>query len=174
MRCGRRRGGDPRGRGGAGGGRLRGRGLLDGRPGAGPLGGLEAGLAAAANEVVLVVASDMPFGPGRPGLLAAEALARPGATAVVLEGGEAGAHLGAYRQSSPGQVTALLDVGRRRMSALLAGSACHVVPRARWTPLDPQRRSLVNLNSPSDVAALRRAERSADPRRAADGRLSLG
>lgn len=129
---------------------------VDRRPRSGPMGGLEAGLAAAAHEVVLVIASDMPFvSPAVLELLAAEARARPGAAAVVLEGdGGPEPLLGAYRRSAVGAATALLDAGERRMSTLLDLVGCHVVPRGRWAALDPEARSLVNLNSPSDVATM--------------------
>ena len=137
------------------------RACADRRPRAGPMGGLEAGLAAAAHEVVLVVASDMPFvSPAVLALLATEARARPESDVVVLEGENGPAPLlGAYRRSALGVVSALLDAGERRMSALLAGARCHVIPRACWSLLDPEGLSLVNLNSPSDVAALQRSER---------------
>ncbi len=122
---------------------------------AGPLAGLEAALAAARYDLVLVVAADMPWlEPAVLRLLVAEAVARPEAQIVALATDEAPQPLLAvYRRAALPTVTALLDSGVRPMRSLLAAVPVAVVEPARWLPLDPTGQSARNVNEPGDAAA---------------------
>jgi molybdopterin-guanine dinucleotide biosynthesis protein A len=129
--------------------------VVDRVPEAGPLGGLEAALAAASHDVVVVVAVDLPDLSGT--VLAAQvamAEKRPEMDVVTLRrrdaGGDEPLHA-VYRRAALPRVTALLATGERRMSALLAGLRVGRVSDAALRRLDPLGRSARNLNTPDEV-----------------------
>lgn len=127
--------------------------VYDRLPDAGPLAGVEAALAAARGELVIVVACDMPWlAADVLRLLLAEAERHPEADAVAL-GTERGAEplLCVYRRRVLPTVTGLLDSGQRRMHALLDAVAMVEVPPSAWHAVDPSGRTAVNLNAPTDL-----------------------
>jgi len=119
----------------------------------GPLAGIEASLLGARHDLVLLVGGDHPWlQAGVLELLVAEAAARADVAAVVL-GGPRGPEplLAVYRRAARPTLTRLLDAGERRAGRLLEELPTAVLPELRWRPLDPQARSLVNLNTPADA-----------------------
>lgn len=134
------------------------RSVPDSRPGrAGPLAGVEAGLAAAGNERALIVAGDMPL--LSPELLAylLELLDEPGALAAVPEaGGRIHPLCAAYARSVRPEVTRALDGGERAVYRLLERLDGVIrVPEALLRQFGDPQRLLMNVNTPND---LRRAE----------------
>jgi molybdopterin-guanine dinucleotide biosynthesis protein A len=121
--------------------------VIDERPDAGPLAGLEAGLRASRNGLAVVVAGDMPWiDPGLlAGLLARLADADADAVAVATDRGPEPL-LAAYRRAPVlAAATRLLDAGNRRMGALLDAIRVETIT-------DPDGRSTVNVNEPADLA----------------------
>jgi molybdopterin-guanine dinucleotide biosynthesis protein A len=128
----------------------------DTRPGEGPLAALEAGLLATDAPVVTVVAGDMPWlSPGVLRLLATRLETKPAITIACIadEDGPRPLPLAARRDRALPTVTALLDTGERRLRALLRDAI--IVPSADWLPLDPDRGSLRDVDTSSDLVAAR-------------------
>lgn len=127
--------------------------VRDAWPDAGPLAGIEAGLRAVAPRTALVVAADHPWlQPALLGLLLAELAAAPEAEAAVI----ASDHrleplLGAYRSNVAEPARRLLDRGERRMGALLETVRVRAVLPSVWRTVDPQGRSLLNVNGAADL-----------------------
>jgi molybdopterin-guanine dinucleotide biosynthesis protein A len=112
--------------------------------GAGPLAGVEAGLAASPHEVVVAVACDMPA--VSVGLLRrlAEAAGDAGVDAAVPRiAGRPEPACAAYRRSAAGPIAAALDAGRRRAADTLAAL------RVRWLDGEDEA-EFANLNTPGD------------------------
>ena len=128
----------------------------------GPLAGLEAALATAANEVdaLVLVACDLPFlQTGVLRLLRQTLATAPDVDAVVpLVENEPQPLLGAYRSDLLPLVSALLDRGVRSMRGLLSAAHVHWLDEARLRVADPALRSFFNVNTPE---ALKEAERLA-------------
>ena len=133
--------------------------IPDGRPGEGPLAGMEAGLSPARRRPVFVAAGDMPFLTGELveyllGLLSDDVLA-----AVPVLGSGPHPLCAAYdgREMRPA-VSAALDRGERSARALLEG-----LPGVRYVGEEELRRLgdpellLTNVNSPLDLARARAA-----------------
>lgn len=127
--------------------------VLDRYPDAGPLAGLEAGLAAAAHELVFAVATDMPF--VNPALVSHLVGLCEGYDAVVpltphgdtLEPEPLHA---VYRRTCLPAIRAQLDAGRRRVVSFLPEvRVCYVNPD-EMTPFDPDLRSFANINTPEE------------------------
>lgn len=94
--------------------------VADRLPGRGPLAGIEAGLAAARNDALVVVACDMPRVTAT--LLADLVLRSEGWDAAVPRvAGRPEPVCACYRRSALAAVSAALDGGRFRASSLLAG-----------------------------------------------------
>jgi molybdopterin-guanine dinucleotide biosynthesis protein A len=113
--------------------------------GAGPLAGVEAGLAASPHETVLAVACDMPHvTAGLARRLVAAAESEPGLDAAVPRlAGRPEPACAAYRRSAAGPLAAALAGGRRGAADALADL------RVRW--LDGEDPALfTNLNTPAD------------------------
>ena len=132
---------------------LRGHLVRDLHAGAGPLAGIEAGLAASPHETVVAVACDLP-------LVTADLARRLAAAAEGVDAavpriaGRPEAACAAYRRSASGPLAAALGGGRRRASDVLGEL------RVRW--LDGEDPSLfANLNSPEDYRSF--LERVAAP-----------
>jgi molybdopterin-guanine dinucleotide biosynthesis protein A len=117
--------------------------VTDGRPDAGPLAGMEAGLLEAAADRVLVVAGDLPW--VEPELLRSLVGGLTGADAAMAEGRRGPEPLlAAYRRGQAlAAATRLLDAGERRARALL-----HELTIA--TVADPGGSSR-NVNEPADL-----------------------
>jgi molybdopterin-guanine dinucleotide biosynthesis protein A len=126
--------------------------VADRRENAGPLAGIEAGLSAAAGPVALVVASDAPWlQPALLRLLAGQLEGDADAAVIVSEHGPEPL-LAAYRSEVAAVASALLDHGERRMGALLDELRLISVEASVWRSVDPEGRSLRNLNVPADLA----------------------
>lgn len=127
---------------------------VDARPGVGPAAGLEAALADAHGDVVLVVATDHPaLVPAVLELLRDRALTS-GAAAVTLAGPRGPEpFLAAYRRDALPTVTAALDAGTRRMQDVLSALDPMIVDEAEWRALDPSGRTLADVDTPEDLDA---------------------
>jgi len=129
---------------------------LDAREGVGPAAGLEAALAGARHDLVLVVATDHPA-------LATDVLAllvararTSSARAVALEGAHGGEpFLAVYRRDALAALRGMLDAGTRRMQDVLAGLAVELVPEAEWRTLDPDGATTADVDTPEDLDRLR-------------------
>ncbi len=121
----------------------------------GPLGGLATAMASARNEWVLAVAADMPH-------LSAEVVgvlwnAREGAD-VVVPVSERGPEplLALYRvEACLPAAREVLETGRRRLVAMFPRLRVAELPEAALRSVDPDLRSLVNVNTPADLAEAR-------------------
>lgn len=125
----------------------------DAEPDRGPLAGLAAGLAAATNEVSVVVGGDMPG--LQPDVLREMVRARreTRAVAVALADGGRERPLPIVVGTRPAQEAAgrLLADDRRRLRDLLAEVRTVVIDEPTWTALDPERRTLVDVDEPADL-----------------------
>lgn len=123
----------------------------------GPLGGLATALSSASTEWVLAVAADMPH--LEPAIVRALYDARNGGDVVVPvtdKGPEP--LLALYRtQACLGPAHDVLATGRRRLVALFSQVKVVEVPVEDLRSADPDLRSLVNVNTPADLADAREA-----------------
>jgi len=123
----------------------------------GPLGGLATALSSADTEWVLAVAADMPH--LEPGVVRALYEARDGGDVVVPitdKGPEP--LLALYRtEACIGPAHDALATGRRRLIALFSHVKVVEVPVDSLRIADPDLRSLVNVNTPADLADARDA-----------------
>jgi len=130
--------------------------IPDSRPGEGPLAALEAGLRALTQDIVLVVAADMPRIEPSVLRLLVERLADEPATDVACLADEDRPRplpLALRRAPVLARLSPLLDAGERRLRALLDGA--RVVLSAEWQPLDPTCGTLHDVDTPADLAAVR-------------------
>ena len=119
----------------------------------GPLVGLLAGLGAARESAVLVTAGDMPeLRQAVADALLAE-LIGSGVDAVVLEDAGRPRPLPMAIARDPGRAAAqrLIDAGERRLRALVEALAATVIPEQTWRALDPEGRSLRDVDTPNDL-----------------------
>lgn len=119
----------------------------------GPLSGIEAALAAATHELVLVVAGDMPW-LQEPllRLLVDRARALTEADAVAIESARGMEPLLAvYRPAALRVTTRLLDHQEYRVGRLLELLRTRGIPEQEWRRVDPDARSLANVNRPEDL-----------------------
>jgi molybdopterin-guanine dinucleotide biosynthesis protein A len=91
--------------------------VFDRKPSAGPLAGLEAGLAGAKHEVVFAIACDMPYVQPSTAELAVAA-ARLSDAAIPRVGGRAEPVCGAYRRSALPAITGAINSGRLKTADL--------------------------------------------------------
>ncbi len=127
--------------------------VLDRYPDAGPLAGLEAGLAAAAHDIIFVAATDMPFvNPALVGRLLdlsteydAVVPLTPHDAALEPEPLHA-----AYRRACLPAIRAQLDAGRRRVISFFEDVRVRYVSPDEMTPFDPALRSFANINTPEE------------------------
>jgi molybdopterin-guanine dinucleotide biosynthesis protein A len=122
--------------------------------GEGPLAGLHAGLMAAVrSDSVVVVGGDMPE--LQPPVLREmlHVLAATDVEAVALaDGGRPRPLPCALRTWPAADMThTLLHAGRRRLRDVLDALRTAVVEEATWTALDPERRTLVDVDEPGDM-----------------------
>ena len=124
--------------------------------GVGVLGGLHAGLEAAAHELTLAVGCDMPF--LNPDLLWAFAAWAEGFDAAVLRYGDREQveplH-GAYRRTCLPAIEAAIRAGRRRIISFFPRVRVRYVSPEEVTPFDPDLRSFRNVNTPEEWEAVR-------------------
>jgi len=119
--------------------------------GVGVLGGLHAGLEAAAHELALAVGCDMPF--LNPDLLRAFAVWAEGFDVAVLRHGDE-KHVeplhAAYRRTCLSAMEAAIRAGRRRIISFFPYIRVRYVAPEDATPLDPDLRSFRNVNTPGE------------------------
>jgi molybdopterin-guanine dinucleotide biosynthesis protein A len=124
---------------------LRPRLVTDARPGAGPLGGIEAGLAVARYPTVVVVACDMPYVTAElTGRLVDAAQGHDAAVPRVGERVEPAC--AAYRRSAAASITAALEAGDLKVADALGGLD------VAWLE-DEEPALFTNLNTPEDYRA---------------------
>ena len=117
--------------------------------GVGVLGGLHAGLAAAAHNLALAVGCDMPF--LKPALLRAFAGWAEGADVAVLRQGEQVEPLhGAYRRTCLPAIEAAIHANQRRIISFFPRVRVHYVAPEDVTMFDPELRSFRNVNTPEE------------------------
>jgi molybdenum cofactor guanylyltransferase len=126
----------------------------DSTEGEGPLAGLHAGLLAAVrSDVALVVAGDMPD--VSPDVLRELARIVDGgpsdAVALGTELGPSPVPIALRTWPAADAVHTLLHAGRRRLGDVLDALATTVIAEESWTRLDPQRRSLFDVDEPADL-----------------------
>jgi molybdopterin-guanine dinucleotide biosynthesis protein A len=121
--------------------------------GEGPLRGLSAGLDVANAEWAVLAGGDMPD--LQPAVLREmlRAARETDVVAVTLSDGGTERPLPCVLRTAPAAdaVGALLQAGRRSLRNLLAAVATVVVDEPTWTALDPDRRTLIDVDQPTDV-----------------------
>ena len=121
--------------------------------GEGPLRGLFAGLEMANAEWVVLAGGDMPD--LQPAVLREmlRAARETGVVAVTLSDGGMERPLPSVLRTVPATAAAraLLEAGRRSLRDLLAVVATVVVDEPTWTALDPERRTLRDVDEPTDM-----------------------
>lgn len=119
----------------------------------GPLRGLSAGLGAANAGWVVVAGGDMPDLQPPVLLEMLRAGVETGAVAVALSDGGRERPLPCVLRSDPAAdaVDALLQAEPRSLRALLAAVATVVIDEPTWVALDPERRTLIDVDEPDDL-----------------------
>lgn len=118
--------------------------VFDRIPNAGPLAGLEAGLAAARHDVVFAIACDMPYVELSTARLAVAA-ARTCGAAIPRHDGQVEPACGAYRKRSLAAITEALQTGRLKLTEVAESLD------VTWLEdLDPAQ--FGSLNTPADLA----------------------
>jgi molybdenum cofactor guanylyltransferase len=123
--------------------------------GEGPLAGLHTGLLAVVrSDVVLVIGGDMPDLQPAVAREMVRVLDDAGVDAVVLADGDRPRPLPCVLRSLPAAdvVHTLLHAGRRRLRDAIDGLRTAVIDEATWTALDPARRSVFDVDVPSDLS----------------------
>src|SRR5581483_4771010 len=121
--------------------------VFDRKHGAGPMAGIEAGLAAARHDPVFAIACDMPF-VTRDVAAMTVAAARTCDAAVPRIAGRPAPVCAAYRRSALPVIAASLDAGNRRASDVLAGL------EVTWLE-DVSSAVVRSLNTPDDYLRFR-------------------
>jgi molybdopterin-guanine dinucleotide biosynthesis protein A len=121
--------------------------------GEGPLAGLRAGLVATTSDLALVTAGDMPDLQTRVLLELLQVADEAPADAVVLQDGERPRPLPCVVRTGDAAdaAHALLHAGHRALHDLLDALRVAVIDEATWVALDPERRSLFDVDVPSDL-----------------------
>jgi molybdopterin-guanine dinucleotide biosynthesis protein A len=127
---------------------------------AGPIAALSAALAWAAEDPLLALACDMPFIDGRVVDLVV-ARARGADLAVPIADGRVQPLLACYGTRCQALVAAALAAGDRRLASLpdaarATGLTVEEIPESEIRRIDPELRSLVNINEPSDRSWIER------------------
>lgn len=124
-------------------------------PGVGVLGGLHAGLEAAAHDLIVAVGCDMPF--LEPALIRAFVGWAEGVDAVVLRQGELVEPLHTvYRQTCLPAMEAAILSGQRRVVSFFSTVNVRYVTPEDVAPFDPEMRSFRNINTPEEWEAVRK------------------
>jgi len=121
--------------------------------GEGPLRGLSAGLDVANAEWAVLAGGDMPDLHTTVLLEMLRAGRETGSVAVTLSDGGDGRPLPSVFRAEPAAdvVDSLLQRGRRSLRDLFSEVATVVVVEPTWTALDPERRTLIDVEEPSDL-----------------------
>lgn len=118
-------------------------------PGVGVLGGLHAGLGAAAFDLSLAVGCDMPF--LNPDLLRAFAAWAKGYDVTLLcRGGYTEPLHAAYRRTCLPAMEAVIRAGKRRIISFFPRVDVRYVTPEEITPIDPHLDSFRNVNTPEE------------------------
>ena len=119
----------------------------------GPLAGLLTGLTAVRADTVVVVGGDMPSLVGSVAQAMLAALADEGPDAVDLEHDGRPRPLPLVVRREPAELAArrLVEGGERRLRALTTTLATTVIPEATWRRLDPEGRSIRDVDTPDDL-----------------------
>lgn len=122
--------------------------------GEGPLAGLYAGLLAARHDLALVAAGDMPDLQMRVLIEMLQLAGEQGTDAVALRQGDSVRPLPCIVRTGRGidVARALLHDGRRALHDLLGAMRTAVVDESTWVGLDPDRRTLFDVDEPDDLA----------------------
>lgn len=127
-------------------------------PGVGVLGGLHAGLQAAAHDLVLAVGCDMPF--LNPHLLRAFVGWAEGVDVVVLRRDEQVETLHAvYRRTCLAAMEAAIRAGERRIISFFDQVRVRYATPEMVAPFDPDLQSFRNVNTPAEWAAVQGSTR---------------
>ena len=131
-------------------------------PGKGSLGGIYSALTHSVSDFTLCVACDMPF--LNPDLLTYLLSLRTGFDAVVpmLDGQPQGIHA-VYHRRCAKPIRALIDQNELRISGIFDHLRVRLVGEAAIQRYDPELRSFTNLNTPEELARVRREISEADP-----------
>jgi len=132
--------------------------IPDRRLSKGPLGGLEAGLMATDEEVVLVLAGDMPWVPRAVLDLVVTRLRSVDAAEIaclVVDGRPQPFPMACRRAVTRVRTARLLDRGERRMSTLLEDSVTLFVGEPEWRREDPDGGSIRDIDTPTDLERTR-------------------
>lgn len=132
----------------------------DNYPGHGPLGGLEAGLSAADNQLCFVAACDMPFLEAGSVTYLARCIEESQA-AVPCIGGRWHPLYAVYKKTCLPTIRSLLSQGRLRMGDLVASLQVRAVSEEELTQFSPDLRMLNNINTPQDWQELAEKESKA-------------
>jgi molybdenum cofactor guanylyltransferase len=121
--------------------------------GQGPLVGLRAGLDRTASDWVLVVGGDMPDLRSTVLEVMVRAGRETGATVVALSDAGVARPLPLAVRARPAgnAIERLLAGDRRRLRDLLAEVETVVIDEPTWTALDPERRTLFDVDEPADL-----------------------
>jgi molybdopterin-guanine dinucleotide biosynthesis protein A len=132
---------------------LSGRVVADSVAGAGPLGGVVAGLAVVRTPLAVAVACDMPtLVPAVVTLLLDRLVANPRLLAACCEGAHGLEPLPlALREAAGLPLGVALARGERALRTALAGTGLGIVEEAAWRAVDPEGRCFANWNRPEDV-----------------------
>lgn len=127
-------------------------------PGLGPLSGLDAALAAARHDVMVVVACDMPF---ITSAFLLYLLSRAEEAEVVVPRTERGYHplCAVYTRACQPAIARRLAEGRPRLTGLFDEVRVRIVEAADIEPFGTPARLLANVNSPADLETLARLPR---------------
>jgi len=134
---------------GAFGGRV----VPDHDPPCGPLGGIAAGLAAARHDLGLVVACDMPFLRAEFLRLLIRRAARSDA-AVPRIGRDYEPLHAVYRRTCLPAIERRIAAGDLAAFSFFPDIRLEVVAESAWRAVDPEGRSLLNINTPEDLERL--------------------
>lgn len=119
-----------------------------------PLAGILTALRAGGGRTVFVAACDMPF--VNPGLVRFLVERSPGYDAVIpVRGGRLEPLHAVWSAGALPGLERALAAGERAPHRAVRGLAVCEVPEAEWREVDPEGRSMTNLNTPGDVRAAR-------------------
>lgn len=125
----------------------------DAEEGQGPLVGLTAGLAIVRTHLAVVVGGDMPDLQTDVLDLMMRTAERSGANAVVLEDADRFRPLPCVLSTGPGRdaVRRLVARGDRRLRVFLSELRPTAIPQGSWLELDPDGRTLLDVDEPEDL-----------------------
>ena len=126
--------------------------IPDAISGAGPLGGIAAGLAASARGLVAVVAVDMPYANAEVLRLLEERWNGEDAVVPVTASGLEPLHA-VFASSAAPAFQHVLDGGTRSVREALGAVRTREVAEAEWGAADPSGRFALNVNRPGDLPA---------------------